>query len=154
MFYRDFVVSSTRIRRLVTEGRVDEAAALLGHQVFIDGVVIQGDQRGRTLGFPTANLQTANALLPAFGIYATIAIVDGVYHPAVTSLGIRPTIGDNKLTIETFLLDFSGDLYGKSMRLVFVSRLRDEAKFDSLEDLTRQMALDAAQAGHLLRQGD
>lgn len=154
VFHRDFVVSSTRIRRLVSEGRVDEAGALLGHHVFLDGVVVRGDQRGRTLGFPTANLDTVNALLPAFGIYATIAIVDGVYHPAVTSLGIRPTIGDNKLTVETFLLDFSGDLYGKPMRLAFVARLRDELKFDSLEALTRQMALDAAQAGHLLRQGD
>lgn len=154
VFYKDFVVSSTRIRRLVTEGRVDEAAALLGHQVFLDGVVVTGDQRGRTLGFPTANLETQNQLLPAFGIYATIAIVDGVYHPAVTSVGIRPTIGDNKLTVETFLLDYAGDLYGKTMRLSFVARLRDELKFDSLEELTRQMAADAERAGKLLRQCD
>lgn len=154
VFYKDFVVSSTRVRRLISEGRVDEAAALLGRQFFLDGVVIRGDQRGRTLGFPTANLETANELLPAYGIYATIAIIDGVYHPAVTSVGIRPTIGDDKLTIETYLLEFSGDLYGKPMRLSFVARLRDELKFDSLEALTRQIAADASQAGHLLRQCD
>ena len=154
VFYKDFVVSSTRIRRLVTEGRVDEAAALLGRQFFLDGTVVRGDQRGRTLGFPTANLETANQLLPAYGVYATIAIIDGVYHPAVTSLGIRPTIGDDKLTIETFLLEHSADLYGKAMRLVFVARLREEMKFASLADLTRQMGADAEQAGRLLRQCD
>jgi riboflavin kinase/FMN adenylyltransferase len=154
VLYKDFAVSSSRIRRLVTEGRVDEASALLGRQFFLDGVVVEGDQRGRTLGFPTANLETPNQLLPAYGIYATIAIVDGIYHPAVTSVGIRPTIGDDKLTIETFLLDFSGDLYGKPMRLAFVGRLRDEVKFDSLDDLTKQMALDAEEARRLLRQCD
>lgn len=154
VLYRDFAVSSSRVRRLVTEGRVDEASALLGRQFFLDGVVVEGDQRGRTLGFPTANLKTDNELLPAYGIYATIAIVNGVYHPAVTSVGIRPTIGDNQLTIETFLLDFSGDLYGTRMRLAFVARLRDELKFASLAELTAQMALDADQARRLLRQCD
>jgi len=152
--YNVFAESNSRIRGLVTDGRVDEASALLGRQFFLDGVVIEGDQRGRTLGFPTANLETTNQLLPAYGIYATIAIVDGVYHPAVTSVGIRPPIGDNKLTIETFLLDFSGDLYGKAMRLAFISRLRDEMKFDSLPDLTAQMTKDADEARRLLRQCD
>ncbi len=154
VFYRDFVVSSTRVRRLVSEGRVDEASALLGRQVFIDGVVVHGDHRGRTLGFPTANLETANQLLPAYGVYATIAIIDGVYHPAVTSLGIRPTIGDARLTIETFLLEHSADLYGQSMRLCFLARLRDEMKFPSLDDLKAQMAADVAQAARLHRLGD
>jgi riboflavin kinase/FMN adenylyltransferase len=154
VFYKDFVVSSTRIRRLVGEGRVDEAAALLGHHYFMDGVVVRGDGRGRTLGFPTANLESANQLLPAYGIYATIAIIDGVYHPAVTSVGIRPTIGDAKLTVETFLLDYHADLYGQSMRLSFVARLRDEAKFESLDALKVQIAADAAEARKLLGQFD
>ena len=82
--YKDFVVSSTRIRHLIGEGRVDEAGALLGHHYFIDGEVVHGDGRGRDLGFPTANLATQNDLLPAYGIYTTIAIVDGVSHRAVT----------------------------------------------------------------------
>src|SRR4029078_8062916 len=129
--YKDFVVSSTRLRHLVGEGRVDEAAALLGHQYFIDGVVVHGDGRGRELGFPTANLDTSNELLPAYGIYATIAIIDGIYHPAVTSVGIRPKIRDNRLAVETYLLEHSADLYGRTMRLSFVARLRDEVKFDS-----------------------
>ena len=87
-------------------------------------------------------------------VNASIAIVDGVFHPAVTSVGIRPTIGDDKLTVETFLLDYAGDLYGRQMRLVFVSRLRDELKFDSLDELTAQMRKDAGEAARILAQCD
>jgi riboflavin kinase/FMN adenylyltransferase len=144
--YKDFVVSSTRVRHLIEEGRVDEAAALLGHHYVLDGVIVHGDHRGRTLGFPTANLETANELLPAYGIYATIAIVDGVQHAAVTSLGVRPTIGDGRLTIETFLLDTSMDLYDRPMRLAFVQRIRGEARFDGLDALRVAIADDCAKA--------
>src|SRR5438105_5216954 len=90
--YKDFVVSSTRIRRLVGEGRVDEAGALLGHQYFIDGTVVQGDKRGRTLGFPTANLCTDNELLPPHGVYATTARIGEIVYPSVTNIGTRPTV--------------------------------------------------------------
>lgn len=141
--YKDFVVSSTRVRHLIGEGRMDEAAALLGHHYMLDGVVVHGAKRGRELGYPTANLQTDNELLPAYGIYATVAVVGGVQHAAVTSVGIRPTIQDNlQPTVETYLLDVSLDLYGQPMRLAFVQWLRPEEKFDSLEALTAQMALD------------
>ena len=141
--YKDFVVSSTRVRHLIDEGRVDEAAALLGHHYMLDGVVVHGDKRGRELGYPTANLETRNELLPAHGIYATVAIVGGVQHAAVTSVGIRPTIQDHLLpTVETYLLDVSLDLYDQPMRLAFVQWLRPEEKFDSLDALTAQMALD------------
>ncbi|PYR74018.1 MAG: hypothetical protein DMF86_19265, partial [Acidobacteria bacterium] len=87
--YKDFVVSSTRIRRLLAEGRVDEAGALLGHHYFIDGRVARGAGRGRELGFPTANLCTDNELVPPAGVYATTATVDGVVHPSVTNVGLR-----------------------------------------------------------------
>src|SRR5690349_2068388 len=90
--YKDFVVSSTRIRRLVSEGRVDEAGALLGHQYFIDGTVVQGDRRGRTIGFPTANLCTENELLPPHGVYATTARIGDLVLPSVTNIGTRPTV--------------------------------------------------------------
>ena len=90
--YKDFVVSSTRVRRLVNEARVDEAGALLGHQYFIDGTVVQGDQRGRTIGFPTANVSTANELLPPHGVYATTVSLDGLVYPSVTNIGVRPTV--------------------------------------------------------------
>lgn len=144
--YKDFVVSSTRVRHLVGEGRVDEAAALLGHHYFLDGVVVRGEKIGRALGFPTANLQTVNELLPAHGIYATIATVNGVQHRAVTSVGVRPTLTEGAasgdVTIETYLLDASMDLYGQSMRLGFVQWLRPEEKFESLEALSAQIARD------------
>src|SRR5678809_127700 len=90
--YKDFVVSSTRVRRLVSEARVDEAAALLGHAYVVDGVVVRGEQRGRTIGFPTANLCTENELVPPHGVYATSAILAGVAHASVTNVGTRPTV--------------------------------------------------------------
>jgi len=150
--YKDFVVSSTRVRHLVGEGRVDEAGALLGHHYFIDGVVVHGDGRGRELGVPTANLKLVNELLPAYGIYATMAILDGVHHRAVTSVGVRPTIGDGPVTVETHLLDGAGDLYGRTMRLAFVRWMREERKFDGLEPLKAQMAVDCAEARALFDQ--
>jgi riboflavin kinase/FMN adenylyltransferase len=148
--YKDFVVSSTRIRHLIAEGRVDEAGALLGHHYFIDGEVVHGDGRGRELGFPTANLQSTNELLPAFGIYATLAVIEGVTHPAVTSVGVRPTIGDGKLTVETFLLDGPQNLYGKRLRLAFVKWIREELKFDDLAALKARIADDCARAAEIL----
>jgi len=146
--YKDFVVSSTRVRHLLTEGRVGEAGALLGHHYFIDGRVCHGDGRGRTLGYPTANLETANELLPAYGIYATLLRVGPVWHPSVSSLGIRPTIGDGRLTVEAHVLDAGPDLdlYGQQVRLAFVERLRGEERFDDLEALRVQIGRDCGQA--------
>jgi len=141
--YKDFVVSSTRIRRLVSEGRVDEAGALLGHQFFVDGTVIQGDQRGRTIGFPTANLCTGNELLPQHGVYATTIRVGETVYPSVTNIGTRPTVDNSgKTTIETHLLDFNQDLYGSPVRLGFVLRIRDERTFESLDALRAQIGAD------------
>jgi riboflavin kinase/FMN adenylyltransferase len=153
VFYKDFVISSSRVRRLIAEGRVDEASSLLGHHYAIDGVVVRGDGRGRELGVPTANLETANALLPADGVYATRAQVDGVWHPAVTSVGVRPTIGDGKFTIETFLLDGPRDLYGARMSLAFVARLREQRKFADLAALAAQMTVDCDAARKILEGG-
>jgi riboflavin kinase/FMN adenylyltransferase len=150
--YKDFVVSSTRIRRLIAEGRVDEAGALLGHHYFIDGEVVHGAGLGRGLGYPTANLATRNELLPGLGIYASIAILDGIQHRAVTSVGVRPTIGEGPVTVETFLLEGSPNLYGATMRLAFVRFMRPEIKFDRLEALQVQMADDCAKARALFDQ--
>jgi riboflavin kinase/FMN adenylyltransferase len=145
--YKDFVVSSTRIRRLIGEGRVDEAAALLGHQYSIDGSVVPGDQRGRQIGFPTANLCTENELLPPRGVYATTATLDGVIWPSVTNIGVRPTVEASGLTtIETHLFGLDQDLYGHSVRLGFVQRLRDERAFESLDALRAQIAADCSRA--------
>jgi riboflavin kinase / FMN adenylyltransferase len=148
--YKDFVVSSTRVRRLVAEGRVDEAAALLGHHYALDGRIVEGDQRGRTIGFPTANLQTENELLPPDGVYVTAAIVNGTIHAAVANIGVRPTVtAGQRRTLEIHLLDFDGDLYGLALRLAFVQRLRDERAFPDVEALRAQIGADARGAQEL-----
>jgi riboflavin kinase/FMN adenylyltransferase len=145
--YREFVVSSTRVRRLISESRVDEAGALLGHQYYIDGEVVHGDGRGRTIGFPTANLATANELLPADGVYATTATIGGVVHRSVTNVGTRPTVDSSGMrSIETHVFGFDHDLYGTSIRVGFVQRLRDERRFDSLDALVAQIGSDVARA--------
>jgi len=145
--YKDFVVSSTRVRRLVSEGRVDEAGALLGHQYFIDGTVTRGDQRGRTLGFPTANLCTENELLPPHGVYATMTRIGDVVNASVTNIGTRPTVDDSGRTIvETHIFDIDRDLYGSPIRVGFVQRLRDERAFESIDVLRSQIAADCARA--------
>jgi riboflavin kinase / FMN adenylyltransferase len=147
--YKDFVVSSTRIRRLVTEARMDEAAALLGRPYFMDGTIVEGKRRGRELGFPTANLETANELVPPNGVYATIMTIDGVVHGGVTNIGLRPTFGETVPTIETHVLDFSGNLYGQSVRLAFVQRLRDERRFEDVDALRAQIDADKRRAERL-----
>jgi riboflavin kinase / FMN adenylyltransferase len=147
--YKEFVVSSTRIRRLVSEGRVDEAAALLGHHYFIDGQVVRGDARGRDLGFPTANLETDNELLPPHGVYATAAILDRAILGSITNIGVRPTFGGTVRTFETHLLDWDGDLYDRSLRIAFIQRLRDERVFADVTALRAQIALDGARAREL-----
>jgi riboflavin kinase/FMN adenylyltransferase len=145
--YKDFVVSSTRIRRLVGEGRVDEAGALLGHQYYIDGTVMRGDQRGRTLGFPTANLCTENELLPPHGVYATTTRIGEIVHSGVTNIGTRPTVDSSGRTvIETHIFNLDRDLYGQAIRVGFVQRLRDERAFESLDALRAQIDADCRRA--------
>lgn len=145
--YKEFVVSSTRIRRLITEGRVDEAGALLGRHYFIDGTVVGGAGRGRDIGYPTANLRTENELIPPHGVYGTLARIDAVVHPSVTNIGVRPTFADSSpLTVETHLLDVDRDLYGASLRLSFVQRLREERMFGTINALRAQIEADCRRA--------
>jgi riboflavin kinase/FMN adenylyltransferase len=151
--YKEFVVSSTRVRRLIAEGRVDEAATLLGRHYFMDGVIVHGLQRGRLLGFPTANLETANELTPPNGVYATLATLEGIVYPAVTNIGVRPTFHQPSATvIETHLLDIERDLYGRQMRVSFLQRIRDERTFEGVEALKAQIAADCGYARHLFAQ--
>jgi len=145
--YKEFVVSSTRVRRLVSEGRVDEAGALLGHAYSIDGTVVRGDQRGRTIGFPTANLCTENELLPPHGVYATTIRIRDVVHASVTNVGVRPTVDNSgRTTIETHIFKFDRDVYGAPVRLGFVQRIRDERAFETLDQLQAQIAADCSRA--------
>ena len=151
--YKDFVVSSTRVRRLIGEARMDEAGALLGHPYYLDGVIVEGKKRGREIGFPTANLRTANELIPPHGVYATTLTVDGVVHAGVTNIGMNPTFGDlNQAAVETHLLNTTGpgpDLYGRRVRLGFVQRLRDERHFEDVDALRAQIDADVRRAERL-----
>ncbi|MEP6914717.1 MAG: bifunctional riboflavin kinase/FAD synthetase [Acidobacteriota bacterium] len=148
--YKDFVVSSTRVRRLVSEGRMDEAGALLGHHYFLDGTVTRGAGRGRELGFPTANLATTNELVPPPGVYATTSTIDGVVYPSITNIGLRPTFGDvERAVIESHLFDFTRDLYDTTVRLSFVQRMRDERAFPDVDALRAQIEADCRSARRL-----
>ena len=148
--YKEFVVSSTRIRRLVAEGRVDEAGALLGHHFSLDGQVVPGAGRGRELGVPTANLDTKNELVPPHGVYATTATLDSVVYPSVTNIGTRPTVDTSGRTvIETHLLGLDTDLYGRTVRLGFVQRLRDQRRFPDVDALKAQIDADVRRAARL-----
>lgn len=144
------LVSSTRIRTLIAAGDVDEAAELLGHRHYIDGVVVAGDGRGRTIGFPTANLATENELLPQPGVYATTLRVGGREWASVTNIGRHPTFGAApSQMVEVHLLAGGRDLYGEHVRLSFVKRLRDERAFASVGMLQAQIASDCEQARNL-----
>jgi riboflavin kinase/FMN adenylyltransferase len=132
-------VSSTEIRRLAAAGEVRAAAPLLGRPLEVEGVVVSGDARGGTLGFPTANLRIEHSLLvPAFGIYAGAALD----HRAAISIGLNPHYGGTERRIEAFLLDFTGDLYGQRVIVELWDRLRDEASFASEAELITQIAVD------------
>ncbi len=148
--YRDFVVSSTRVRRLVTEGRVDEAGALLGHHYMLAGKVVHGAGRGRQIGFPTANLETENELFPPNGVYATAVLVDGTIHAAVSNVGVRPTFGGAATpVVESHLLDTSRDLYDAEISVAFIRRLRDEVAFADGTALRAQIGRDCEEARRL-----
>jgi riboflavin kinase/FMN adenylyltransferase len=141
------VVSSTRVRAAVTTGDMDLAAALLGRYFDIDGEVVKGDRRGMAIGYPTANLDVDPALAcPARGIYAGRALAHGQWHPAAINVGVNPTFGGDPSTtpvqIEAYLLDFDGDLYGTELRVEFWRRLRDELRFDSVDELVAKIAED------------
>ena len=140
-------ISSTRIRALVSAGEMEMARHCLGAPFMVEGEVVEGDRRGRTLGFPTANLAPPDGLLvPGHGVYAAFA--NGT--PAAVNVGVRPMFETGRgLLIEAYLIDFEGDLYGQTLRVAFVERLRGERRFPSVEDLIAQMHQDVAEARRL-----
>jgi riboflavin kinase/FMN adenylyltransferase len=146
------VVSSSRIRTLLTNGEVAEAAGLLGYRYTVEGEVIGGEKLGRTLGFPTANMRLSPESTLKEGIYAVrFRLADGTLHDGVASFGRRPTVDDNGAPLlETFLFDFSGDLYGQVCDVSFFGYLRGEEKFDGLDALVVQMKRDEAEARAIL----
>jgi riboflavin kinase/FMN adenylyltransferase len=137
------VIRSSVIRSLMAQGDVENASRMLGRWYSLTGLVVEGDRRGRKLGFPTANLSVESGLvIPSDGIYATWAVVEGRRYEAATSIGVRPTFGMNDRTVEAFLLDYEGDLYGKTVTLEFASLLREEQAFTTVEALIEQMKVD------------
>lgn len=145
------IISSTAIRTLLQEGKVEQVTELLGRPFAVRGEVIQGDQRGRKIGFPTANMAVwSEQVLPAYGVYAGWVTIDGVRYPAVTNLGVRPTFDTQHLAVEPHLLDFAGNLYGKVLNLTFDFRLRGEQKFDGINALIAQIQADVEAGRQLL----
>jgi riboflavin kinase/FMN adenylyltransferase len=148
-------ISSSRIRQAIEIGDCETATGMLGRNYGFTGLVSEGDKRGRELGFPTANIEPDfEATVPANGIYATRVTVDGETHRAATSIGVRPTFEtDGRRTIEAYLLDFDGDLYTKRLHIEFVSRLRGEVAFESVDALIEQMNSDVDQTREIIKLG-
>jgi len=145
------VVSSSLIRQVLAGGDIAKATKLLGRYFSIGGLVVTGDQRGRELGFPTANLQVkSDQASPSDGVYVTLAYTDSKPLPSVTNIGVRPTFGGGQRLIETYLIDHRAQLPGKKLRIEFVEKLRDEQRFISAEELKAQIARDVAQAKQIL----
>jgi len=149
------VISSQRIRQTLDSGEVEQTARLLGRPYVLTGYVAPGKHRGAKLGFPTANLYfDIQRKLPRFGVYATFVEVDGLIYQGVTSVGIRPTFDDGRFpSVETLLLDFDADIYGKLIQVKFVKFLRDEIKYDQIEDLIDQIEQDKIEARRILDHG-
>ena len=140
-------ISSSRIRELLSEGRVNLARRMLGRPYGVEGRVVRGAERGRTLGFPTANLRPENRVIPRGGVYVTATLIEGRWRRSVTNVGTRPTFErDAEASVETYVMDWAGDLYGDVVRVRFLHRLRDERKFASLEELKTQIARDTRRA--------
>jgi riboflavin kinase/FMN adenylyltransferase len=147
------VVSSTLIRQALARGDMRRVEKLMGRRFYLRGKVITSDKRGRLLGFPTANLDIKpQQALPDNGIYATIAQVDGERFPSATNVGTRPTFGEGKRMVETYLLSYNGDLYGKQITVEFVKKVRDEQRFPSVEELITQMGEDVREVDAILAQ--
>ena len=145
-------ISSSLVRGLLAAGSVNLARRMLGRPYGVEGRVVRGHERGRTLNFPTANLHPHNRVIPRRGVYVTATLVGGEWRRSVTNVGLRPTFGEHEEpSVETFVLDWGGDLYGDVVRVRFLHRLREERRFASADDLRRQIARDVARAERYFR---
>lgn len=140
-------ISSSKIRDLLAEGKINIARRMLGRPYGVEGVIIRGNRRGHTIGFPTANLHPHNRVIPKFGVYATATLIDGKWRRSITNIGVRPTFENTaEPSIETYLFDFDGDLYGDVLRVRFLHRIRDERKFSGVDELKAQIEKDTKRA--------
>ncbi len=152
-YWEGETIRSSRIRRLIEIGNVEWAAGWLGRYYTVPGIVVHGAERGRTIGFPTANLSPAQSrAIPADGVYATRTWLNNNKYPSVTNIGTRPTLNGTHRTIEAHIIDFDLDVYGRCIQLEFISRLRDEVRFSGVEPLKAQIARDRDRAAALLTQ--
>jgi riboflavin kinase/FMN adenylyltransferase len=152
--FRNQRVSSSKVRRLLSEGRVNLARRLLGRPYGVEGLVERGAERGAGLGFPTANLHPRNRVIPRNGVYVTGTLIDGEWRRSVTNVGVRPTFAaDTEPSVETFVLNWAGDLYGDVVRVRFLHRLRDEKKFGSIDELKAQIERDVKRAESYFQRG-
>ena len=147
-------ISSSRLRDQIGKGEVDTVSKFLGRYHFITGRVVPGHQRGKGLGFPTANIASKTEVLPSDGIYATYCRLEDRRWPGVTNIGHNPTFGDGDRTVESFLLDYKGDLYGQTVQISFVKRIREEKKFSSVDLLVEQIQRDVLTAREIFREID
>jgi riboflavin kinase/FMN adenylyltransferase len=145
------VVSSTRIRNAILEGDVKTAASLLGRPYNLSGPVVAGHRRGAGLGFPTANIDPEKVLIPARGVYAVIVEIDGKRYQGVLNIGYNPTFADEKQSVEVHLLEFDGNIYGMTLEVLFIERIRDEVKFDGPDKLVAQIRQDIDRARIILK---
>ena len=149
--YKDMVISSSKIRKFLEDGDITFAKNMLGYWPVIEGKVIPGDQLGRTIGVPTANLLIeSDIILPKQGVYATYIKINGRKYKSVTNIGYKPTFNGKTLKVETHIFDFSEDIYDKIVQLIFIQRIRDEKKFNNVEELKQQMAMDIVKAKSIL----
>jgi riboflavin kinase/FMN adenylyltransferase len=140
-------ISSSKIRQLLADGKVNLARRMLGRPYGVEGQIIHGLQRGRTIGFPTANLHPHNRVIPKYGVYATATLIEGKWRRSITNVGIRPTFDDNQNpSIESYIFDFDGDLYGDVLRVRFLHRIRDERKFGGIDELKSRIEKDTNHA--------
>ncbi len=140
-------ISSSLIRDLLAEGRVNLARRMLGRPYGVEGRVVRGAERGRTIGFPTANLHPQNRVIPRRGVYVTATLIEGAWRRSVTNIGVRPTFeSEAEPSVETYVMDWTGDLYGDVVRVRFLHRVRDERRFASVEELKRQIDADVERA--------
>jgi riboflavin kinase/FMN adenylyltransferase len=146
VYFEDELISSTAIREFIEDGNVNKAANFLGDCFSVEGNVKEGERRGRELGFPTANLDTDWELLPKNGVYITWAEVNEKKFKSITNVGTRPTFGKNQLLVETHIINFNDDIYGNTIRVSFIDRLRDEKRFANVESLIAQISTDVESA--------
>ncbi len=145
-------ISSSAIRNLLAEGYVNRTRRMLGRPYGVEGVIIRGNRRGHTIGFPTANLKPHNRVIPKYGVYATATLVDGKWRRSITNIGVRPTFEtEAEPSIESYLFDFDRELYGDVLRVRFLHRIRDERKFNGIDELKAQIEKDSQRALNYFR---